>query len=131
MHVARNLAAAAMMAVLGAGCARYTQAAGDVIDPESAAQTVVLEVRNVSTQPMELRTVYNGESRFVGSVAGLDSASVMLDPHIFPTGSLYLAAIPSDGRGRALVGPLAATKGDRIRFTIQPALGMSNAVVVR
>ena len=123
--------AAAIVAAFGGGCARYTAAAGDVIDPETAAQTVVLEVRNTATQPMELRTVYNGESRFVGSVPGQDSASVLLDPQIFPTGSLYLAAIPADGRGRALVGPLAATRGDRIRFTIQPALGMSNATVVR
>jgi hypothetical protein len=127
----RRLAAFAIVAAFGAACARYTEAAGDVIDPVAAAQTVVLDVTNTNTQPMELRTIYNGESRFVGSVGGLDSTSVLLDPKIFPTGSLYLSAIPGDGRGRALVGPLTAVKGDRIRFTVQPALGLSHATVVR
>ena len=54
----------------------------------------------------------------------------MLDPQMFPTGALYVAAIPTDGRGRALVGPLSAGKGDKIRFTIEPALDQSHAIVV-
>lgn len=117
-------------AVLGA-CARYTEAGGDVIDPVAAKQTVVLEVKNTNTQPMELRTILNGESRFIGSVSGTDSASILLDPAMFPTGSLYVTAIPGDGIGRAIAGPLSAGKGDRIRFTIEPALRLSRAIVVR
>lgn len=120
-------------AVLGIGCARYMggESGGEVIDPAVAKQTVVLHVNNMNTQPMELRTITNGESRFVGSVGGSDSTNILLDPGIFPTGSLYLTAIPGDGIGRAITGPLAATKGDRIRFTIEPALDRSHALVVR
>jgi hypothetical protein len=117
--------------VLAAGCARYMEAGGDVIDPVAAKQTVVLEVKNLNVQPMELRTVMNGESKFIGSVSGSDSTSILLDPSLFPTGYLYVTAIPGDGIGRAIAGPLSAGKGDRIRFTIQPALNMSNAIVVR
>jgi len=122
---------ALLLLTLAFGCARYMEAGGDVIDPVAAKQTVVLDVKNLSTQPMELRTILNGESRFVGSVSGNDSTSILLDASMFPTGTLYVTAIPGDGAGRALAGPLSAAKGDRIRFTIQPALGLSNAIVVR
>ena len=120
-----------LAAMLSAGCARYMEAGGDVIDPAAAKQTVVLDVKNLNVQPMELRTILNGESRFVGSVAGNDSTSILLDPTMFPTGYLYVTAIPGDGIGRALSGPLSAAKGDHIRFTIQPALNMSHAIVAR
>jgi hypothetical protein len=124
------------MAVAGAlvvGCAGYTQgsAAGEVIDPAAAAQTVVLRVHNINSSPMELRTIMNGHSDFIGSVSGSDSTSILLDPKLFPTGFLYIVAIPSDASGRALVGPLSASRGDQIKFTIQPALDMSNAIVIR
>jgi hypothetical protein len=120
-------------ATLAGACNRYMQssASGGVIDPADAAKTVVLQVSNQSTSPMELRTIQNGRSQFVGSVGGSDSTSILLDPQLFPTGSLYIAAIPSGGRGRALVGPLSAGKGDRIQFNIQPALDQSRAIVVR
>jgi hypothetical protein len=119
----------AAAAAISAGCAHYAQssAGGEVVD---AASTVVLHVDNLSTQPLELRTVLNGRSRLVGSVSARDSTSVLLDPSMFPTGFLYVVAIPADSHGRAIAGPLTATKGDRIRFTVQPALDMSNAVVI-
>jgi hypothetical protein len=119
-------------ASLGGACNRYMQssASGGVIDPADAAKTVVLHVKNQSTSPMELRTILNGRNEFVGSVGGSDSTSILLDPQMFPTGSLYVAAIPSGGRGRALVGPLSAGKGDKIQFTIEPALDQSHAIVV-
>jgi hypothetical protein len=120
-------------ATLAGASNRYMQssASGGVIDPADAAKTVVLQVSNQSTSPMELRTIQNGRSQFVGSVGGSDSTSILLDPQLFPTGSLYIAAIPSGGRGRALVGPLSAGKGDKIQFNIQPALDQSRAIVVR
>jgi hypothetical protein len=122
---------AAAALTIGTGCARYSQqSAGGDISPADAAQTVVLHVDNMSTEPLELRAVLNGKSQFVGSVSGNDSTSVLLDASMFPTGFLYVLAIPSDLRGRAVAGPLSAGKGDRINFTIQPALGMSHAVVV-
>jgi hypothetical protein len=78
-----------------------------------------------------LRTILNGQSRFAGSVGGSDSTSVLLDPQMFPTGFLYVVAIPTDGRGRAVAGPLSAGRGDKIEFTIEPALDQSHAIVVR
>lgn len=129
----RKLYLVAAAAVIGAGCARYNQesAAGDVITPEAAASTVVLHVNNMSNQPIELRTLLHGTQQFVGSVAANDSTSLLLDPSLFPTGFLYVIGVPADLHGRAVVGPLSATKGDKVIFTIQPALEMSNAVVIR
>jgi hypothetical protein len=119
-------------ATVGAGCNRYMQGseAGGVIDPADAAKTVVLHVRNQNPSPMELRTILNGRSQFVGSVGGNDSTSILLDPGMFPTDLLYVTAIPTDGRGRAVAGPLSAGKGDKIQFTIEPALDQSHAIVV-
>jgi hypothetical protein len=133
MLKARALVILAAAATLGAACNRYSQnsAAGGVIDPVDAKKTVVLHVKNQSTSPMELRTILNGRSQFAGSVGGNDSTSLLLDPQMFPTGFLYVVAIPTDGRGRAIAGPLSAGKGDKIEFTIEPALDQSHAIVVR
>jgi hypothetical protein len=122
----------ATTATLGSACGRYAQSssAAGAIDPADAKNTVVLHVKNGSTSPMELRTIQNGRSQFAGSVGGNDSTSILLDPQLFPTGLLYVAAIPAGGRGRALVGPLSATKGNKIEFTIEPALDQSHAFVV-
>ena len=106
-------------------------AAGDYIDPVEAAQTVVLHVDNLNAQPMELRIIINGRSEFVGSVGGSDSTSILLDRRLFPAGYFHVAAIPADGRGRAVVGPLSAAKGDVIKFTVQNALDLSRATVIR
>jgi hypothetical protein len=129
----RTLFVLAAAAIVGASCSRYTQtsAAGDVISAADAANTVVLHVDNRNVAPMELRAFVNGRSFFVGSVSGQDSTSILLDPTLFPTANLYLAAIPTGGQGQARVGPLGAGKGDVIKFTIQPALDLSQAVVVR
>jgi hypothetical protein len=122
------MVAAAMMAA----CAHGMESAGDVaIDPAEAAQTVVLNVKNQSTEPLELRTVLEGRSTFIGSVGPVEITSILLDPSLLPAGFLYIVGIPADGRGRALVGPLAASKGDKIRFTISPELSMSSATVIR
>jgi hypothetical protein len=133
MRKSRALFTLAIAAAMTASCARYHEASagGDVISKTDAAKTVVLHVDNLSTSPMELHTVQNGRSLFVGSVAGQDSTNILLDPTLFPTGTLFLVAIPADASGRARVGPLAAGKGDIIRFTVQPALDLSRAVVIR
>ena len=125
-----TLTAAAMVV---AGCAHFNQAtaAGDVISQADAAKTVVLHVENLNTSPMELRTISNGRSLFIGSVGGQDTTNILLDATLFPTASLFLSAIPSDRRGVARVGPLSAGRGDIIKFTIQPALDLSRAIVVR
>jgi hypothetical protein len=128
IHTLVILAAAATM---GAACNRYTQnSSAGTIDPADAKNTVVLHVQNMSTSPMELRTSLNGRTEFVGSVGGNDSTSLLLDPTMFPTGLLYVVAIPTGGRGRAVAGPLSAGKGDRIDFTIEPALDQSHAIVI-
>jgi hypothetical protein len=133
----KSLAVLSAAAVLGGsfatGCARYTvsSAGGEIADPAEAAKTVVLNVENTNTSPMELRATLNGKSYFVGSVGGNDSANLLLEPTLFPTAVLYITAIPADGRGRATVGPLGASKGDKIKFIIRPALDLSSATVVR
>jgi hypothetical protein len=129
----RGLLILAATAALGSACARGMQgtAAGDYIDPAEAAKTVTLRVDNSNPQPMELRVIANGQSYFVGSVGGFDTTSVLLDPRLFPTGNLYVAAIPADGRGRAVDGPLAASKGDVVKFRVSQALNLSRAIVVR
>ncbi len=115
------------------GCARYSEgsSAGTTIDPAEAAQTAVLNVKNENGRGMELRSIYNGQSTFIGSVGPNDRTSILLDANLLPTSQLYIVAIPDDGRGRALVGPLTATKGDKISFTIRPTLSMSDATVRR
>jgi hypothetical protein len=131
----RALFILATAAALGTGCASFGggggTAAGSVIDPADAAKTVVLHVENLNPSPMELRATMNGRSQFVGSVGGNDTTSILLDPSWFPTGSLYVVALPANGHGRAVGGPLAAGKGDRIIFTLQPSLDLSNAIVRR
>lgn len=128
----RVFAILAAAATIGAGCARYTNSsAGDVIDPAEAAKTVVLHVTNQSMASMELHAINDGRSEFVGSVGPNESTDVLLDPILFPTATLYLVGIPADGRGRAVVGPIAASKGDQINFTIQSAYDLSRATVRR
>lgn len=132
MFTKRAWLALATTGMIGAACARYSgAAAGDVgnIDPADAAKTVVLRSVNPGNDAMELRIIVHGQSRFVGSVGPRDSSDVLLDPSIFPTGELYVIAIPADGHGRTGSGPLAAAKGNRIRFMIDPSLGPSRAVV--
>jgi hypothetical protein len=130
---ARILLILAAAAVAGAGCNRNygSTAGGEVVSPADAAKTVVLHVQNLHQSPMELRTVQNGRSLFVGSVAGQDSTNILLDPTLFPTGSLFIVAVAADGHGVARVGPLGASKGDMIKMTVQPALDLSRAIVVR
>jgi len=129
----RGIIVLASAVVLGTACANGMQgaAAGEYIDPSEAAKTVVLHVRNINSLPMELHVIQDGQSRFIGSVGGIDSTDILLDPQMFPTSSLFVAAIPPDGRGRAFVGPLAAGKGDKINFTVQVSLNMSRAIVTR
>jgi hypothetical protein len=130
---ARALVPLVVAAVFSVACATLGTgpSSGDVISRTDAAKSVVLHVDNLSPSPMELRTISNGRSAFIGSVGGQDSTNILLDATLFPTGSLYLTAIPSDRRGQARVGPLSAGRGDIIKFTIQPALDLSRAIVVR
>lgn len=130
---ARSFLVLAAAVIAGAGCNRYygSTAGGEIVLPEDAAKTVVLHVNNLNPSPMELRTIQNGRSVFVGSVSGQDSTNITLDPTLFPTGSLYIAAVAADGRGSARVGPLTASKGDVIRFTVEQAIDLSRAVVGR
>ncbi|MEO6878560.1 MAG: hypothetical protein ABI205_08785 [Gemmatimonadaceae bacterium] len=126
------VATLATVAMLGTGCAlSHGSAGGTYIDAADAAATVVLHVSNVSTMPMELRTVQNGRSDFIGSVGAADTTSILLDPMLFPTASLYVVGIPANSQGQASAGPLAASKGARILFTIEPNYAHSYAIVVR
>jgi hypothetical protein len=132
-RIAFVVAIVGLIGLGGVGCARSfeSSASGEVIDPAAASKTVVLHVDNRNQQPMELRTVVDGRSTFIGSVGGNDTTSILLDPMMFPAGSLYIVAVPADGVGRAIVGPMAASKGDRIEFSVSPGLTMSHAIVRR
>src|SRR4051794_17982652 len=112
MSGTRTLFILCTAAVLGTGCASFGRGgtAAGVIDPGDAAKSVVLHVENLNASPMELRAIVNGRSQFVGSVGGNDTTSVLLDPSWFPSATFYVAALPADGRGRAVSGPLAAAK---------------------
>jgi len=132
MLKARGLMGLTIAATISVACASLGGGTGStVISRADAAKSVVLHVDNLSPSPMELRTISNGRSAFIGSVGGQDTTNILLDATLFPTGSLYIAALPSDRRGQARVGPLSAGRGDIIKFTIQPALDLSRAVVVR
>lgn len=132
MRVTRAGLAIAAAFTLAAGCAGYNQgsAGGNVISPADAANTAVLQVLNRSNESLELRAISTGQSKFIGSVGPNDSTSILLDATLFPTANLYVVGIPPDGQGRAVAGPIAAAKGDKIKFTIEPALEMSHAIVI-
>jgi hypothetical protein len=124
-----TLAVAATLAA-GAGCVHSNSAAGDVSLSPDASNSAVLYAKNLSNESIELRVVTTGESRFIGAVSPGETTSIVLDPTLLPAGNLYVLGISPDGRRRAVGGPLAVTKGNEIRFTIQPTLSLSRAYVV-
>ena len=75
-----KLALALVAASMTWGCARYNESssAGTTIDPAEAAQTAVLNVKNENGRGMELRSVVNGQSTFIGSIGPSDSTSILL-----------------------------------------------------
>jgi len=119
----------ATLATLSAGCARSGSAAGDIALSPDAANSAVLYTRNLSNEALELRVLVTGQSRFIGSVSPGESNAIVLDPSLLPSGDLYVIGISPDGH-RAIGGPLAVAKGNAIRFTIQPTLSLSRALVV-
>lgn len=120
-------------AMLGFGCARNheSSAGGEVISPSDAEATVVLHVKNLGTRMVELRSIEDGRSRFIGAVGAQDTTSLLLDPLLFPTTSLFIGAYAQAGGQRVVVGPLAAGRGDRIDLTVQEGLFGSQANVHR
>ncbi len=129
MRRARSL----LVVALGVGCARYheTSAGGEVTKPGDLDATVVLHVQNLGMRSVELRAIQDGRSRFIASVGAQDTTSIQLDPLLFPTASLFIAAYAQAGGQRIVVGPLAAGKGDQIDFTVQEGLVGSQANVHR
>ncbi len=126
----------ALTLVVGAlvvGCARYheSSAGGEVISPGDADATVVLHVQNLGLRMVELRAIQDGQSRFIGAVGAQDTASLLLDPLLFPTANLFIGAYAQAGGQRVVVGPLAAGKGDQIDLTVQEGLVGSQANVRR
>jgi len=135
MRQIRMQGAAAMLvaALLGGACTRYheSSAGGEVISARDAAETVVLHVQNLGVNTVELRAIEDGRSRFITSVSAHDTSSILLDPLLFPTASLFIAAYAQAGGQRVVVGPLAAGKGDEIDLTVQEGLTGSQANVHR
>ena len=131
----RMQAAAALLAaaLLGGACARYheSSAGGEVISAQDAASTVVLHVENLGMATVELRSIQDGRSRFIGAVGAHDTSSILMDPLLFPTASLFIAAYAQAGGQRVVVGPLAAGRGEAIDLTVQEGLAGSQARVHR
>ncbi len=129
----RSAATLLVAALLGATCARYheSSAGGEVFSAKDAAATVVLHVQNLGANTVELRSIQDGSSRLIGSVSPQDSTSLLLDPLLFPTASLFIAAYAQAGGQRVVVGPLAASRGDQIDLTVQEGLVGSQANVHR
>ena len=130
MHAAAALLAAAL---LGGACARNREssAGGEVISPQEAASTVVLHVENLGMASVELRSIQDGRSRFIGAVGAHDTSSILMDPLLFPTANLFIAAYAQAGGQRVVVGPLAAGRGEKIDLTVQEGLAGSQARVHR
>jgi hypothetical protein len=123
----------AVALAFSSACAGYQEdsAGGEVaIDPTEAAKTVALDVRSRYSTGAALFTVESGHRQFLGSVGANDSTVILLDPTLFPTGFLYISVSPSDGR-RTFVGPISASKGDRIILRIPPDVSMARATTVR
>jgi hypothetical protein len=118
---------------LGVSCAgnRQASAGGEVISPRDAGATVVLHVQNLGMAMVELRSVEDGRTKFIGSVGAQDTTSLLMDPLLFPTANLFIAAFANAGGQRIVVGPLAAGIGDRIDLTVQQGLTGSQATVSR
>ncbi len=129
----RRALSSLVAAALVAGCARYheSSAGGEVISSGDADATVVLHVQNLGVRMVELRSIQDGQSRFIGSVGAQDTTSLLLDPLLFPTANLFIGAYAQAGGQRVVVGPLAAGKGDQIDLTVQEGLVGSRANVHR
>jgi hypothetical protein len=129
----RGAAATLVAALIGGACASYheSSAGGEVISARDAAETVVLHVQNLGLNTVELRAIQDGQSRFIASVSARDTSSILLDPLLFPTANLFIAAYAEAGAQRVVVGPLAAGKGDKIDLTVQEGLIGSQANVHR
>lgn len=130
MFTSRVFFTLAAIATLAAGCAHSGTAAGDVAVAPDATNSAVLYTKNLSNEAIELRVVTIGQSRFIGSVSPGETNAIVLDPTLLPSGDLYVVGIASDGRRRAIGGPLAVAKGNAIRFTIESTLSLSRAYVV-
>ena len=117
MFIARSFLIVAAAAALGgaaSSCTGLTQgSASGQIEPADAAKTVVLHVENRNIAPMELRTILNGRSEFVGSVAGNDSTDILLDPVNFPTGFLYTRPSPLAAAVEPSLAPWELRRGRR------------------
>jgi hypothetical protein len=126
-------AALLVAALLGTACTRYHEgsAAGEVISAQDAVETVVLHVENLGMATVELRSIQDGRSKFIGTVGARDTGSILLDPFLFPTASLFIAAYAQAGGQRVVLGPLAAGKGEAIDVTVQEGLIGSQARVHR
>ena len=130
MRKTHLLFALATIATLSGACAHSGSAAGDIAVAPDASNSAVVVTKNLSNEPVELRVVTTGQSRFIGSISPGETNSIVLDPSLLPSGELYIVGIAADGRQRAVGGPLAVTKGNTIRFTIEQTLSLSRAYVV-
>lgn len=113
-----------------AACATHNAevaASGGEIEAE-IARSVVVHVSNMNSVPVEIQAgVTGGSARFMGVVGPNETADVLLDSQWFPTAMLYLIAVPADGKAKSVAGPLSATRGQQINFTVERDARSSHA----
>lgn len=119
------LALALVLAPVGlTGCRGHAAPA-----PAPQGSGVKLVVQNRYFGDMDVYVVSAGLATRLGTVTGGSTASYTLDPSFFPSTDLRIVATPLGGNGRASSGPVLASPGQTITFTIAPELRQSSVMV--
>ncbi len=119
--------AAALFAV---ACERnFATADAEAVTP-STPEAVRLVVQNNNFADVDVYVVRDGDATTrLGTVTGESNATFVVEPSLFPTGTLALVAQPIGGFGAARSGPVSVSPGQTVTFTIQPDLRTSMATV--
>ncbi len=103
---------------------------GTSFDEDMAADSKVhLIVKNESISEMDIYAVANGVATRVGSVSGLATKGFSIDQSFFQASDTRIVGAPFGGNGRASTGPILASRGQTIEFTIKTVLRTSTVNV--
>jgi hypothetical protein len=128
MRVLKSLTLAATLAsTIGLSACR----SGNPYDiANRQANDVMLIVENQNFADVDIYALSSGLPTRIGTVSGGNTtARFALSPTVTTAVDFRLVATPIGGNGRASSGPLAASPGRTIKFTIGPSLGTSHAEV--
>jgi hypothetical protein len=120
----------ALLAVVAIACGRTPTPRGAVASLAPAGGGVTVVVDNHNFAEMDVYVVRAGDILTrLGMVDGESKAQFLVDPSLFPTGTLGLLARPIGGFGAARSGPIPVGAGETVTFTIEPDLRASMATV--